>query len=174
LLGRRELPTRDGDRLGGASECGPDNGLVLVSNQQHPDRGLVLRPPQPILNEGDIETKLTGVARLEFRGLQLDNHIPKLIDVKEHQINEEVISVDIEVDLAANKRKPRAEFAERVSDALDEPGLHLSLCSVPVDGEELERERNLRDLLSELRVGAFESVRKVRRGLHPHGSEGGS
>jgi hypothetical protein len=103
------------------------------------------------------------VARLEFRGLQLDNHIPKLIDVKEQQINEEVIAVDIEVDLAVNKRKPRAELAERGIDALEEPVLQLPLGGVPVGDEKLERERILRDLLSELRVGAFESVRKVVR-----------
>lgn len=104
LLGRREIVTRDGDRLGGASECVPDDGLVLVGDQEHPDRVLVLRPPQPVLNEGDIETELTGVARVEFRGLELDDHIPKLVDVEEQQI-EEVIAVDIEVDLAANKRE---------------------------------------------------------------------
>ena len=57
-----------------------------------------------------------------------------------------------------------AELAERVDDALDEPVLQLSLGGVPVDGEKLERERILRDLLSELGVGAFEGVREVGRG----------
>ena len=68
------------------------------------------------------------------------------------------------MDLAANERKPGAELAESVDDALDEPALQLSLGGVPVDGGELERERILSDLLSELRVGAFESVREVGRG----------
>ena len=49
LLGRREVVTRDGDRLGSASECVPDDGLVFVGDQEHPDRGLVLRPLQPVL-----------------------------------------------------------------------------------------------------------------------------
>ena len=46
----------------------------------------MLGPPQPVLNEGDIETELTGVARVEFRGLELDDHIPKLIDMEEQQV----------------------------------------------------------------------------------------
>jgi len=92
------------------------------------------------------------------------DHTPKLINVEEQQVNEEVITIDIEVDLAANEREPRAKLAERIDDALDEPVLQLSLDGVPVDGEELERERILRDLLSELRVGTFESMREVGRG----------
>lgn len=44
-----------------------------------------------------------------------------------------------------------------------QPILELSLGSIRVEGEELERERILGDLLSKFGVGAFESVRKVRR-----------
>ena len=44
-----------------------------------------------------------------------------------------------------------------------QPILELSLGGIRVEGEELERERILGDLLSKFGVGAFESVRKVRR-----------
>ena len=83
LLGGREIVAGDGDRLGGAGECVPDDGLVLVRHQEHPDRGLVLRPAQPVLDEGDIETELAGVSWIEFRGLEFDDHVPELVDVKE-------------------------------------------------------------------------------------------
>jgi len=69
LLGGREVVAGDGDRLGGAGVRVPDDGFVLIGNQQHPDRGLVLGAPQPVLDEGDVEAELAGVARLEFGGL---------------------------------------------------------------------------------------------------------
>lgn len=124
----------------------------------------MLRPPQPFLNKGNIEAELAGVTPVEFRSLELDNHIPKLVDVKEQQVDEEVIAVDIEVDLAADESKTGAELAEGVDDALGEPVFQLSHDRIAVDGEELERERILGDLLSELAVVAFESVQEVRRG----------
>ena len=40
LLGRREIVTRDGDRLGSASECVPDDGLVLSATKSIPTVGL--------------------------------------------------------------------------------------------------------------------------------------
>lgn len=83
LLGGREIVAGDSDRLGGAGQCVPDDGLVLVRHQQHPDRGLVLWPAQPVLDEGDIESELASVARVELRGLEFDDHVPELLDVKE-------------------------------------------------------------------------------------------
>ena len=77
LLGGREIVAGDGDRLGGAGQCVPDDGLVLVRHQEHPDRGLVLWPAQPVLDEGDIEAELASVARVEFRGLEFDDHVPE-------------------------------------------------------------------------------------------------
>lgn len=68
------------------------------------------------------------------------------------------------MDLTAHEREPGAELAKGIDDAFDEPILELSLGGVPVDGEELERERILGDLLSELGIGALESVREVGRG----------
>lgn len=68
------------------------------------------------------------------------------------------------MDLAAHERESGAELAKGVDDPFDEPILELSLGGVPVDGEELERERILGDLLSELGIGALERVREVGRG----------
>ena len=83
LLSGGEVVTGHGDWLGGASECVPDDGLILGGDKQHPDGGLMLRPPQPVLHESDVEAELTGIARLELCGLQFDDHIPKLVNVEE-------------------------------------------------------------------------------------------
>ncbi len=164
LLGGREVVARYRDRLRGAGEGVPDDGLVLVRDEEHPDRGLVLRSAQPILDQRDVEAELAGITRVEPGGLEFDDHIPELFDVEEQQIDEEVVALDIEVDLTTDEREPGAELTQSVDDALDEPILELALGGVPVDGEELERERILGDLLSQLGVWAFESARKVRRG----------
>ena len=81
----------------------------------------MLRPPQPVLHESDIEAELTGIARLELRGLQFDYHIPKLVNMEEQQVDEEVVTGNVEVNLPANESKYRSELAESVDDALDEP-----------------------------------------------------
>lgn len=164
LLGGREIVSGDGDRLGGARECVSDDGLVLVGDQKHPDRGVVLRPSQPVFDEGNIEAELARVSRFELRGLELDDYVPELVDVEEQQVDEEVIAVDIEVDLAANEREAAAELAESIDDALDEAVFQSSLDGVSVDREELQREWILGDLLCKLGVGAVERVREVGRG----------
>jgi len=46
----------------------------------------VLRLPQPVFNEGDIEAELAGVARVEFRGLELDDYVPELVDVEDYLV----------------------------------------------------------------------------------------
>ncbi len=63
--------------------------------------------------------------------------------MEEQQIDEEVITLDIEVDLTTDKREPGTELTQRVDDALDKPILELSLGGIPIDGEELERNGSL-------------------------------
>jgi hypothetical protein len=164
LLGGRKIVARYRDRLSSTGQGVPDDGLVLVRDEKHPDGGLVLRSAQPILDQGDIEAELAGIARVELGGLELDDDVPKLFDVEEQQIDEEVIALDIEVDLTTDEREPGSELTQSVDDALDEPILEPALRGIAVDGEELECERILGDLLSKLGVGAFESVREVRWG----------
>lgn len=167
LLGGRKIVARYRDRLSSTGQGVPDDGRVLVRDEKHPDGGLVLRSAQPILDQGDVEAELAGIARVELGGLELDDDVPKLFDVEEQQIDEEVIALDIEVDLTTDEREPGAELTQSVDDALDEPILEPALRGIAVDGEELECERILGELLSKLGVGAFESVREVRWGRPP-------
>ena len=83
LLGRRKVVAGYGDGLGSSSECVSDDGLILGGDEQHPDGGLMLRPPQSVLYESDVEAELAGIARFELCSLQFDDHIPELIDVEE-------------------------------------------------------------------------------------------
>ncbi len=67
----------------------------------------MLRSAQPILDRGDVEAELAGIARVELGGLELDDHVPELFDVEEQQIDEEVVALDIEVDLTGRQMRTR-------------------------------------------------------------------
>jgi hypothetical protein len=72
----------------------PDDGVVLVRDQQQSNGVSVLRPAELVIDECDVETELAEVLRLELPGLELDHDVPELFDVKEEQVDVEVISVE--------------------------------------------------------------------------------
>jgi hypothetical protein len=72
----------------------PDDGVVLVRDQQQADRVRVLRPAELVVDECDVEAELAEVLRLELPGLELDDDVPELFDVEEEQVDVEVISVE--------------------------------------------------------------------------------
>jgi hypothetical protein len=72
----------------------PDDGVVLVRDQQQSNGVSVLRPAELVIDECDVETELAEVLRLELPGLELDHDVPELFDVEEEQVDVEVISVE--------------------------------------------------------------------------------
>lgn len=83
-----------------------------------------------ILDESDIEPELPRVARVELRRLQLDNHISELLDMKEEEVDVKVVSVDVEVHLAAHEREAGAKFAKGVDDSCGEAFFQVALGGV--------------------------------------------
>lgn len=86
---------------------------------------------------------------------------PEPVDVEEEKIDEEVVTVNLEVDLPPDERKPSAELPERVDDAVDEPLLELSLRCTCVERQEVEHVRIARDLLRQIGVSLVEDTVEV-------------
>ncbi|MDQ0541000.1 hypothetical protein QF011_003578 [Curtobacterium flaccumfaciens] len=74
----------------------------------------MLRPAELVIDECDVEAELAEVLRPELPGLELDHHVPELLDVEEQQVDVEVVPVDVEVHLPADEREPLPELAEGV------------------------------------------------------------
>lgn len=85
---------------------------------------------QLVINELHIEAQLARIARVELRSLQLDHHVTQLLNVKEQKLDEEVITIDVEMDLAAYKPEPGTKLTEGLDDAIDQPLLKFSLSCV--------------------------------------------
>lgn len=72
------------DRLGSASESITNDGVVLVSDEQDPDRWLMLLgDPEAIVDERNIEPDLPSITRLELADLELDHNVAQLFHVEE-------------------------------------------------------------------------------------------
>lgn len=106
---------------------------------------------QYIVDHGDIEAQPAGVLRLELPRLQLDHDVAQLLSVKEEQVNVEVVTVDIEMDLPDNETEAGAEFSQRLDDIVRQRLLEIPLSRVFAQVEEVEHERVLRKLPGQVR-----------------------
>jgi hypothetical protein len=93
-----------------ATECVTGCVIVSVAADEYANRGRGDFPPEPVVNEGDVEAELSGVLGLEFSGFQFDDYVPQLLDVEEQQREIEVIACDVEVDLPSHECEPCAQF----------------------------------------------------------------
>jgi hypothetical protein len=129
----------------------------------------VLWAAEFVVDEGDVEAELAGVLGFEFTGFEFDNDVPELFDVKEKQVDVEVITVNIEVHLAPNKGEARPEFLKCSDDVIDESLLDVSFVHVAFDPEEVQDVEVFDNLLGQVGVGWFEDLRKIGRGCFESG-----
>ena len=80
--------------------------LVLRSAENEPDRRLVCRMLQHVIDGRKIEIHLPRILRLERRHFQVDDDKTPELQVIKQEINPKVFSSDFERILAADKRKP--------------------------------------------------------------------
>lgn len=107
----------------------------------------------------DAEPELAGVFWSELSGLEFDNDVSELFDVKEQQVDEEVVAV--EVDLAADAGETSAELAHGVDDPFNETAFRFPLGDVAIEGEDVQDLRVFSDLLRELGIGLRERLVEV-------------
>ena len=83
------------------------------------------------VNPGDVEAELAGVLRCEPADLEFDDHEAGLRPVEEQQVNVEVIAIDSEVVLPANKREPVAELEQEGLQPHNQGGFQVSFGGRP-------------------------------------------
>lgn len=91
--------------------------------------------PHGVVDHGDVEAELTGVAGFERAGLELDDDVAQLLDVEEEQIDGEVGAVDIEMDLAPDEGEASAELAEGVDNPVEEGLLEVAFGDLAGESE---------------------------------------
>lgn len=126
--------------------------LVAAPGDEDPDRGAVKLSPPRVVDDGDVEPELAGEGGLEFACFQLDDDVPELLGVEEEQIDEEVVTGDVEVRLAVDERKARPELAEGVNDPVEESLLKVTVRHLAREPEEVEPVRVFGELSGEVRV----------------------
>jgi hypothetical protein len=89
--------------------------------------------------------------------------VSELLVVEEEEVDVEVAAVDVEVDLAADKREAGAEFAEAVDDPVHERLLELSLGRLTGEVEEVGDGGLLTELLGKVRVRGGKLTREDSR-----------
>lgn len=157
-----EFIAADGDRLCRRGERVPDDGVVLACHEQDAHGRLMLvMDAQTVVDEGNVETELTGIARVKVGGLEFDDDVAQLLNVEEQQIDVEVVPIDVEMHLSANERESGAEFTHRVEDSIDHALLEFAFGGVAADGEELERVRILGEFLRLVGIQPLKGAGKV-------------
>jgi hypothetical protein len=81
--------------------------------------------------------------------------------VEEEQVDVKVVTVDVEMDLAADERKAGSEFAEGFGDSAGKGVFKLSFSDFARESEEFEVVGVLGDLLGELWVWCNKVLHKV-------------
>lgn len=90
--------------------------------------------------------------RLKFSGLQLDDEIAQLLDVEEKQIDIEVVTIHIKVDLPAHEGKSWSKFPKRFGDSVHERLLQVSLSNFSAEPQEFKGIGIFCHLLGQFRV----------------------
>ena len=112
--------------------------IISVTADEDADRGRVGVSSEPVIDEGDVEGEFAGMLGLELSGLQLDNDVPELLNVKEQQVEVEVIADDVEVVLAAHECEPLSQLTERIDDAVHEGLFQVAFGCVLGQFQEIE------------------------------------
>src|ERR1700712_1128836 len=82
--------------------------------------------------------------------------------MEEEEVDEEVVTVDVKVDLPSDEREAVSELAESVDDPIDECLLETPLLHVTIDCEEVQNVGVFGDLLREIRVRAIKDTVEIR------------
>ena len=143
----------DGHGGAGAAQCVTDGVVVSVAADEYAHRWCMGFPAEFVVNEGDVEAELAGVLGLEFPCFQFDDYVPQLLDVEEQQVEIEVVSCDIEVDLASHECETCAQFSEGVDDAVHERLFQVAFGCVLGQFQEVEHVGVFGDLPGQVGVG---------------------
>ncbi len=83
--------------------------------------------------------------------------------MEEQQVDEEVIAVDVEVNLPADKREAGTEFAKCFDDAVHEGLLEVAFGDLIGQVKEIENVRVLRELPGEIGIRGGKASVKIGR-----------
>lgn len=150
-------------RQGGGSpvEAVADGVVVLVLAGQDADGVGMGFPPQPVINQRHVEVEFSCVLRLELSRFEFDDDVAQLLYVEEDQVNVEVITAYIEMDLPSDEGEARPQFAEGIDDAVHECLLEVSLGNRTRQPEKFKVLGIFSDFLNKFRLLRSKLLRKV-------------
>src|ERR1039458_8202204 len=117
---------------------------------------------QLVVDDVDVEVDLSCVLRAELAELQLDRDVAVERDVEEEHVDEELFSVDVQWDLAADEREPGAKLDHEPLDLCDQRALETALIYITRDAEALEVVVLADDLLDQIALRRGERAGEVR------------
>src|SRR5699024_1415419 len=88
-----------------------DAVVVFGATDQDANRLTVCLTLELIINDGHIEIEFASVFGLEFSSFEFNDEVAQLLNVEEQQVDVIVVSADLEMHLASNKRKARTQFS---------------------------------------------------------------
>jgi hypothetical protein len=106
--------------------------------------------PQQVVGGGEIEVQLTHERRVEWHGLEFDDHVAAQRQVVEEQIEVEVLLADLQVDLSPDKSEARAKLEQELLHVGEQSRLDRAFVGVVAQVQEVEDIGVLGDLLSQI------------------------
>jgi hypothetical protein len=107
-----ELIFGDADRLVGVAKRVLGDHPVLGLAEQEADRRAVAVGAELGVDRAQVEVELAGMLGPEVAGLELDDDVAAEVGVVEQQVEVEVLTADLEMDLAADEREAGSELEQ--------------------------------------------------------------
>ncbi len=134
--------------------------FVLRAAEQQSDGRLVVRMAKQVVHGGEVHVHLADEAGVEGDGLEFHHDVAAELQMVEEQIEIEVWSPDLQMDLSADEGEARAEFQQEALDVVDQGLLDLPLAARVGGAEEVEQVGVLEDLGGHVRFGGRQGERR--------------
>jgi hypothetical protein len=147
------------------AECTLNDDAVLALAQDEPDRGLISRVSQEIVDGRQVEVHFASVFGFERRHLQIDHHETPQLEMVKEQIDPELLAADLDWVLAADEREAHAQLQQKFPDLLNESGFELPFPSLLRECQEIEVVGIFEKLLGQVGLGRRQGLAEVRERL---------
>ena len=139
--------------------------LVLRPAENEPNRRLVCRMLQHVIDGRKIEIHLPRILRLERRHFQVNDDKTPELQVIEKKVNPKILSSDFQRILAPDEREPNSQLKEELAYVLEKTRLEVALLRFAGEREEIEVVRVFQELLGEVRLRRRKGLPEVRERL---------
>ena len=110
-----------------AERVADDRVVPVRAHEDAHGRCVPCRVAKAVIDGSDVETKLPGGLGFELANHELNDDVSNLWDVEKQQVDVEVITANVEVNLLPDEGETRAELEQGVAESRDQGLLEVAL-----------------------------------------------